>query len=525
MTIITVRDLLNDQACEDHHLLGGAAGLDHVVRNVALVHTGTDLSRVPPSSVAVVDISDQRGVSSQHLVEVFCRRLHGRGGRMLMIVGYLESITQSTIRLADRFSLPVVAVRPTAIPGSAPALAARMLGLVQNPELLYARAATNAVAKLATADTVDRILAIVSDTLRGTSALVNVDGRVAAGELRWTTPEEATRHPSVTAERFIDHVRASCPVPWTDHQLWLVAEVAHGGPMWQDAARATLQTAALSAAAWVARDRLGRERDRARLSALLAELLQLEHASSIPEHLARRAARAGIVLDGWHVGFHIAGMYQTGDTAMFMELTPQLTSALTEEGFDIPLFERADGWSSWVTTHQRLPQQGIDEVAERLRHALSWYNATYAEHRGYTPLVAGLGQPSTGPNAIAATLGQAQHAALASKGEAGTVESIDDVGPARLLSIWFRDEIFQTLARNLLAPLLAVPDSRALLTTLDMYLATRSPTETAKQMQLHRNTVHARISAVERLLGTSIASMDCLTLHLACRTVVMSHRS
>ncbi|MFI6900300.1 helix-turn-helix domain-containing protein [Nonomuraea sp. NPDC050394] len=525
--MITVRDLLNDDAFLGHQLLGGGAGLDQVVRNAALVHTGHDLSRVPPSSVAIMDVADQKGVSSQHLVEAFTRRLHGRGGRLLVIVGRLEAVSRSTVRLADRFSLPVVAVRPESVPGSAHALTARVLGLVQNPDTLYARAVASVAPKLAKAGTIDRILGVITEALKGTAALVTADGRIMAGMVRWTPPEEATRHPSVVSERYADHVMASCPVPWTDHQLWLLSEVPNGGPAWQEAARAVLQVAAPAVAAWVARDRLQAERERGRLTGLLSELLQVEQTNQIPGHVAARAGRAGIVLDGWHVGVHLTWLTPVDDTAAYMELTPQLTSALAEHGFGVPLFERVDGWSSWVTIPERPSYPETTAIAARLRTAVEWFNTTYVDHQAYVPLVGGVGRPATGPAAIAGTLAQAQQAAMVAGSDGpGSVESISELGPERLLLAWFRDESFQAHARSLLEPVLAAPDSLALLETLEAYLACgSSPTETARRLDLHRNTVALRIAAVERHLGASLADVDRLTLHLACRTVTAALRA
>ncbi|GAA4045615.1 helix-turn-helix domain-containing protein [Nonomuraea soli] len=519
MTVVTARDLLNDPAFHGYRLLGGASGLDHVVRNAAQIQTGADLSRIAPGSVGVTDLGDRAGVSAQHLVEVFCRRLHGRGGRMLVIVGNVEAATQSTIRLADRFGLPLVAVAPTSIPASAAALTARLLGLVQQPELLYARAMAGVVSKLVTADTLERVVAIAAEALRGTAAVVAAEGRIVSGGLRWATPEQVTRHATITTERLPDHAWASCPVPGSGHRLWLVAETADGGPAWQEAARAVTQTAAVAAGAWVAHDRLRQERDRARLAGLLTELLQLEGAPVIPEHVARRAARAGIVLDGWHVGVHLTWGYGGEQTSA--DLTPQLTSALEEEGFALPVFERADGWSSWVTSPERPSEQEVGLLAARLRKVLAWFNAAYAENRSFVPLAAGVGRPATGPAAVAATLGQAHQAALTAASDGpGVVEHIDDVGPEQLMWRWFTTEAFREQAARLLAPVLAAPDSGMLLRTLDAYLTCgSSPGETAKAIGLHRNTVTQRITVLERLLGGPVASLDRLALHLACRSL------
>ncbi|MEV4166660.1 hypothetical protein [Nonomuraea dietziae] len=157
------------------------------------------------------------------------------------------------VRLADRFGMPVAALNPAAASSSAHALAARILALVHTPELSYARALTLAAPKLATADSIDRILFVISTVLNGSAALVTGDGTVTAGALRQARPDAVIRHPAAVVEFFPEYVLASCPVYGSDHTLWLACEAEHGGPVWQDAARATLQVAArLSPHGWPA---------------------------------------------------------------------------------------------------------------------------------------------------------------------------------------------------------------------------------------------------------------------------------
>ncbi|QYC42359.1 hypothetical protein Nocox_23780 [Nonomuraea coxensis DSM 45129] len=526
MSVITVRDLLNDPVFAGHTVLGGAAGLDQVVRGAALVHTGEDLGRVPAGAVAVLDVGGHAGVSSQHLVEVFCRRLQGRGGRMLVVVGRLGAVSMSAVRLADRFAMPVVAVEPATVPGSALAVAARVLALVHTPDLLYARALAAAAPRLATADTIGRILSVVGATLNGRAALVGADGRIVAGGLGRARPATVVRHPSVVAERHAGHVLAACPVSGADPQVWLACEAEHGGPAWQDAARTILMVAAPAVAAWSARELLAAERDRARLAGLLAELLQVDQASGrVPGHVVARAARAGVSLDGWHLGIHVTWPdTHPGGAGAYAETTASLRAALAREGFEVPIFDRAGGWSLWTTSHARPPRSDIERSMGRLRDGLARHNAAGAGHAHHLPLVAGVGRPAAGPGAIAATLAQAQQAAAAAaRTGPGAVEWIDGMGPERLLAAWFAEPAFLEYARRVLAPVLAAPDGSTLLATLEGYLTcSSSPTDTARRMNVHRNTVTQRVAAVERLLGGPLATMDRLMLHLACRSVLAS---
>jgi sugar diacid utilization regulator len=444
-----------------------------------------------------------------------------------VVVGRLEAVSVSVVRLADRFGMPVVALKPAAASSSAHALAARILALVHTPELSYARALTLAAPKLATADSIDRILSVTSTVLNGSAALVTGDGTVTAGTLRHARPDSVIRHPAAVVEFFPDYVLASCPVYGSDHTLWLACEAEHGGPVWQDAARATLQVAAPAVAAWLARDRLKAERDARLLNNLLTELLQLDRAPHVPDHVIARATRAGIALDGWHTGIHLTWLTDPpGETEAYADTTAQLTSILAEEGLREPVFQRADGWSLWITQTMRPSADEVNRLLARVRHAVSAYNAQHSHHPPHVPLVGGIGHPAIGPRAIAATLAQARQAALAAaRDQPGAVESIDHLGPDRHLATWYGEPAFVEHARQILNPILVAPDAEALLDTLTVYLDTgSSPTETASRMHMHRNTIRQRIATIEHLLAAPLTSMDRLTLHLACRAVKAAGR-
>ncbi|MEV0151663.1 MULTISPECIES: helix-turn-helix domain-containing protein [unclassified Nonomuraea] len=516
--MITARDLLNDPALAGHIIVGGQAGLDAVLRTAAFVHSHADLTNLPGGAAAVIDVSDDAGLSSQHLIEVFCRRLHGRGGRLLIVVGHRQTIADSTVRLANQFALPVIVLTPTPESSSAPALAARIMAIIQTPGIAHARALTTAAAKLAVSPSLPRVLAIVNDVLNGTSALVTADGVVTAGRLHWTSPETVTRQPAVTSERLQHHVWASCPIFHTDHMLWLACEARHGGPAWHEAARAILQIAAHTVAVQLLTQRLKAERDHHLLHNLFTELLHLDRHDRVPEHIVTRAATAGIPLDGWHQGIHFTwpNGTPTPEGDLFTEIATHLVNILATKHITKPLFTRADGWSLWQSWSARPTTQQENELLNRIQDATRSFNSAYPRYA----LVAGLGSSAIGPHAIALTLGQAHQAAsAAAQRQPGTVETIDALGPQRLLSTWYADPAFREHARQLLAPVLAHPDADALLKTLSAYLDNgSSATATAKSTGMHRNTVSHRIMTIERLLGP-LHESDRLTIHLACRSL------
>ncbi|WP_344944030.1 helix-turn-helix domain-containing protein [Sphaerisporangium flaviroseum] len=508
---MTVRDLLNDAVLTGHRLIGGADGLTHVIRDAALVSTD-ELNRLPSGAVAVMDISTTRGLSRQHLVEQVLLRVHHRGGRMLIVVGNLEDPPQSIIRLADRLNLPVVAVQ-----GPSPAaVAAHVMAVAQQPELAYARVLGIAARKLTTADSIDRILSIVGGVLHASVALVAADGAVIAGGLLHLRPETIDWSSGAIIDSVPSHVLAALPIHGADGQMWLACEAAHGGPAWQDTARTLLQVATLAVAAWLARQRLAAERDRTRLHGMFTELLQLDPRQGVPEPLAAQAATLGVALDGWHVGLHLT-WHRDSLPDSNGQATATLTRALATEELDTALITRADGWSLWKTSATRSTSADIDHLVDQLRRCICYYNAA-----GHTPLVGGVGQPAAGPSAIPETVHQAQRAAraIATTGQPGAVSFVGDLGAHHLLAQVYGEPAFRAYAQQLLAPVLKAPDSAALLLTLTAYLGNScSPTQTAKAICVHRNTVAERIARIEHLLTTPLKKTDQLALQLACRSL------
>ncbi|MGW2222897.1 helix-turn-helix domain-containing protein, partial [Nonomuraea sp. NPDC001684] len=517
--MITARDLLNEPALAEFTIRGGAAGLDQVVRAAALVSTSSDLPMLPAGAAVVVDLADRAGVSAQHLVEVFLKRIHARAARILIVLGYHETVAASTIRLANQLQLPVVTVPRTPATFSAPALTARLMAIVHSPELAYAQAMKIAARKLAVAGSVDRVLAIVGDTLNGNAALVTADGHITAGTLRRASAEAATRFPSVTSERFPDHAWASCPILGTAHTLWLVCETRHGGPAWTVAAEGTVQIAAHAASARLLESRLQSERDHSTRHNLFIELIHLDREAKLPEHLIERASKAGLPLDGWHVGTHFTWPDATGDLdpEVLAEIAVALANALASKGIESPLFTRADGWSSWLTFPSRPTGPDEEQLLARVQDAIRDFNAAY---RGRYSLVAGVGGPATGPGAVALTISQAHQAAIAAaQRRPGTVESIGRLNPHQMLATWYGSRAFRDYACQLLGPVLADPHADVLLTTLAAFLATRSTRGAARRLRLHRNTIGQHLGQVRRLLDNPLDEADFVPLFLACRAL------
>jgi purine catabolism regulator len=79
----------------------------------------------------------------------------------------------------------------------------------------------------------------------------------------------------------------------------------------------------------------------------------------------------------------------------------------------------------------------------------------------------------------------------------------------------------ESFYRETLGPLAAYDEKKSgeLLQTLQAYFAAQnSPTEAARLLHLHRNTMLYRLSRIQQLTGLDLQDADtCLALHLALR--------
>jgi purine catabolism regulator len=509
MTAITVGDLLTDETLRDGEIIGGRTGIDAAVHHVTLVVAGSELDDAPYGTAAVLDLGGAAGAPRrQHLAEVVCRRLHGRGGRLLIVAGGAFIAALSTVRLADRLTLPIVAV-PDAAP---PALTARLLAMVHAPELVVGRRLATGAARLRTAGSLDRVLSALDAELDARTSLATTDGTSLAG----APPRHAFTVPAGTPVPTVDRTgrvsTALCPVPRTEggSRLWIVCQCQRSGPLWRDTALGLLDMAAAYVGAWFAAEQLSAERDARIRGGLLNEILSLN--GPPPPHVAGQAARLGWRLDGWHTGIHFAliGSVPTAPATV----TPILAAGLAARGIEAPLVERADGWSTWYTEER--PPGGTASLATTVRRALADYHAT----SNVPPIVAGTGHAAAGPDGLVTTLAEARRASLvaAATRHAGTVQRGDELGAKRMLLDWYGSQVVREEAERMLAPLLR-EGQEALLETVESYLDSGySSSETAHRLGTHRNTVTRRIRRAETLLGVPLTDPDDrLAIQLACR--------
>jgi DNA-binding PucR family transcriptional regulator len=251
--------------------------------------------------------------------------------------------------------------------------------------------------------------------------------------------------------------------------------------------------------------RLELERDARQRTSLLGELLHGEPS----EATRRRAVDLGWQLDGWHTGIRI-GVDGQVDVA---GRRTDVVEAFDAEGLQAVVVEQGDGWSAWITAAREPTSTEVQQQAAAIRRVQRHLVQTVDAY-------VGVGRVQPGPIGIATSLAEAGDAAGLARGrpETGRFLHVDRLGLAQLLLAWTRTDTFQPAARALLAPIQDQPGD--LVGTLAAYLDTESSlAETAAVLGIHRNTVSARITKIQQLLGVDLANSDeRLALHLACRT-------
>ncbi|MGH3098855.1 MAG: helix-turn-helix domain-containing protein [Streptosporangiales bacterium] len=507
----TVRDLLASPPLQESVLLGGAAGLDRPVTDVALVGGADELPGTPRGSAVVFDLT---GASYRdHLVELLCRQLVAYGGRLLVASGEVAAAL-SLRRVADRLELPVVGTTAC----TAPRLTAELLAAVHQPAVLAGRLIVRAARGLpATEGRPDRLVALLESVLSARCALVTREGTVVAG----SPPRVAVAPPSrpTTRSELVDGTRVVYgPVRRSDGSpaLWLVGERGGAGPAWARTAGEVFDVAAGYVTAWLASERLSAERDDRFRGELLTELL--ERSEPVPAPVAEQAAAIGWRLDGWHTAVHLAPLSRVPATELSPAVRTALGEALTATGVGGSLVERAGGWVTWLTDEREPPAGSGRATARTLRRGLAAYHGA----ADVPALVAGVGRAAVGVDGLRASLDDARQAAVlaTTSGHAGAVECADELGVKQFLLGWYGSAAARAHAAQLLAPI--VGDGGVdLVQTVEAYLdAGRSPTDAAARLGLHRNTVAYRIRQVEGLLGVSFDRPDeRLAVHLACRTL------
>lgn len=505
---VTLRHLLRRDELAGAIVVGPDAALDVAIRDVVVAATTTP----PDMGAGVLVVAGYRRQNGFE-AEVLLRHAHSAGAAAVVLPS-ASRLMLTTTRLAESLHLPLVTL-PDAV---AVDLAWRLARHVHEPERFAATLVPRMLKRLrAPVDTPSVIVDAVATELGSRAAVLRAEGAYVAGELEHELPHKLLERP-VPQSIDVAHGHLLCAPAFVEDrlvpELWLVAELPPSHATWVDASLHALTAAAMALSTWAARQRLIGERDARDRSTLLADLL--DQAPALTSHVAARAVRAGWRLEGWHVGIMVRC---PREPATLLRLTPLVRETLASHGLTGPVVERADGWVCWVSAVREPSSASHREVTERVRAALE---AT----EELTESVAGIGRPYAGSAGLVHTLNEAREAALfAGSGRRRRVEHIDELGVNRVLSSWYRSEAFRSYAESLLAPL-AQARGEPLLETLRAYLESESSTSsTASVLNVHRNTVAARVAKAESLLAVNLANPDeRLVLQLACRILQVGNQ-
>ena len=246
--------------------------------------------------------------------------------------------------------------------------------------------------------------------------------------------------------------------------------------------------------------------DVARSSGLLGDFVETR--GQIDAALDSRMLERGWRSSGYHLGFRMIGRGRLEP----LELLRFVTRELADWPIDSHATTRGRGVSGWLTFVQQPTVGELDGYVTRLRAVHTMAQSPFA-------IATGIGSLGSGPAGLYATLIESADAAklAAVRAATGWFLHIDRLGLEQLLLAWTGSDTFVPAAESLLAPLADGELLRTLSTFLDHE---SSVARTAQALDLHRNTVAARITRIQDLLGIDLGDPDVrLAVHLAVRAV------
>ena len=238
-------------------------------------------------------------------------------------------------------------------------------------------------------------------------------------------------------------------------------------------------------------------------SGLLRDFVDLRGAPDAD--VERRMLERGWRTSGYHLGFRLVGRSRLDA----YQLLRFVTGALGAVDADTHVTTAGRGVSGWATFAEPPTPDRIEVVVAALR-------GVHGAARRAFDVAMGVGSVQGGTTGLTSTLSEAGDAAriAVNRSTTGWFVRVDGLGLEQLLLAWTGNDTFLPAAESLLAPL-----SDELLETLTAYLDHESGiAATAAALELHRNTVSARVQRAQELLGVDMDDPEVrLALHLACR--------
>jgi PucR family transcriptional regulator, purine catabolism regulatory protein len=518
---LSVRQLLALGQLPNYRVVAGSSGLNTSVHSVVAGSTIRALSDIARGGLVVF-------TGSQLPLDDSSADLAIRYGASVGIAGLITSppphpIALSTMRLADKFQLPLIVTSPL----DQAALVTSLGSDVRAPEIAGAQRVAAVLRRLTPSSSdAATVMGVLRSELRTPLAILDAEGRPVDGDR-----EPNWRHLLSTS---VEVLGASHPTPRvldTDcgdqivlHPvllppsqragLWFAALVQTDLAAVLEPVRQCLTIGAWGFTTHLATRSLITEVQGRQRALLLAEIL--ENPDSLTRQTVERAMVLGWRLSGWHTVVHVTSAVKP-PPATHTGLSSDLEAALSDAGLPASIVERPDGWAFWVTDEVASDKAGQDLLAKKLRTALL---SVESEHDGLR-LSAGLGLPAQGATGLASSLRDACKASMLARSRESNaaVERTDTVGLRRMLHVWYSYTPARDLAAEVLQPLRDCDPGGQLIRTLACFLDHESSiATTAAVLGVHRNTVLHRMAKIREALGVDLSDPnDRLAAHLATR--------
>lgn len=473
---------------EQLRVLAGAPGA-RAAGQVRIVDVATDQAAAGDLLVCVTgDVSSWR-------LDALVRRCAGAGAAGVVLADTPPGPSTSSRMLATRLGVPLLV---------APAeqlleVVTTVLRYVAAPEVDQASRLLRCVHRWREGERdPEYVLRDLADELGGETQLG--DGDEAA---QWVDGLRTDLALAQTLTEADGHVVVAHPVT-TPGRQWLVVRLADPPAGLVTTAGELAKVAAFYLRGWFLTRRWQLEQDRRLQTLLLAELVA--ERGHVGPGTRRRIAELGWRLDGWHVGLHFA----TADAGASGD-RDRLAAALTTAGVPTGVIEHDAGWAGWVTGDETPAPDALHRLASRLRPC--------TRALGEDRLVrVGIGRARAGPDGLVRSLEEAREVALGADVRTGAVASADALGVHRLVGGLLGSPTARVFAESALAP---IAGDETLLGTLAAYLdCGSSVTATAEHLDVHRNTVTARLQRIQRSLAVDLGDPDVrLAFQLACRAL------
>ncbi len=510
----TVGTLLALNRLNAAELLGGRGGREREVTHVRLAPA--DRSPTGGFRDTVVVLDGARLGTDNFLVDMTLRWMGDAGAPMLVVVSPPVELGLAARRLADKLSVALVVTADTVLD-----LVDALREAVEAPHRVLAATIVDVVDRLVRvrpSQGIDEMLDIVETSLEAAVSLVGAEGEVAMGSP--VEPPIPSRDRLDVSVRSVsgEQVRLVQPVFLASREaptFWLVLTRQAPTRAWEEAAIRVGHLAASFVATRVVTQRLEQERDaRVRLGALNAIVALTERPSAA---LTEQMSTLGWKTDGWCTAVHLR-LGGPADPLRVLSMTDALRHVMPR-ALAGPIVERADGWTTWLTSATEPSLTSYGPLVVAIRHAV----LAFVENRPGLRVYAGVGRPHQGVLGLRKSLAEAQEAATvaSASGRRTAVQHIDELGVQRILVGWYTSAEFGDFTRTLLRPVVEADGGEDLLRTLEVYLDNESsPTATADVLGVHRNTVIKRLARIREVIAVDLDDPDQrLAIQLACRVV------